>query len=149
MTKAFLNSTLIPTMLLAMLIGLETADAAGTAEPERRFVSTTVKAAGSRSTELYRVPTGMQLFVTQACQEHPAMYVEVGMRGDRISYNGHGCTKYVPGYVVTGGETLNCVNKSGQERTCVLIGMLEAAPKATAGGAKIYDVDRELGRKSE
>jgi hypothetical protein len=146
MTKAFLSFTLIPTMLLAMLIGFETADAAGM---ERRYVSTTVKAAGSRSTELYRVPSGMQLFVTQACQEHPAMYVEVGMRGDRISYNGHGCTKYAPGYVVSGGETLNCVNKSGQERTCVLIGMLEAAPKTTAGGAKIYDVDRELGRKSE
>jgi hypothetical protein len=149
MTKALLSFTLIPAMLLGMFIGFERADAASAAEPERRFVSTTVRAAGSRTTELYRVPSGMQLFVTQACQEHPAMYVEVGMRGDRISYNGHGCTKYSPGYVVTGGETLNCVNKSGQERTCVLIGMLEAAPNANRGGAKIYDVDRELGRQSE
>ena len=116
---------------------------------QARYVSTTVKAGGSRRTELYRVPTGMRLLVTQACQEHPAMYVEVGTRGDRISYNGHGCTKFDPGYAVAGGETLNCVNKSGQERTCVLVGLLESAPRVTAGGARFYDVDRELEQKRE
>ena len=90
-----------------------------------RNVSVSVEAGGSRSVALYQVPTGMTLLVTQACQEHPAMYVEVGTRGERISYNGHGCTQFRPGFAVSGGETLNCVNKSGEARTCVLLGRLE------------------------
>ena len=138
MTKAFLKFTLLPAMLLATLLGARAVDAAG---DQYKYVSTAVKAAGSRSTTLYTVPSGMRLLITQTCQEHPAMYVEVGERGDRISYNGHGCTKFEPGYAVTGGQTLNCVNKSGQERTCVLVGLLESAPRTTAGGARFYNVD--------
>jgi len=122
-----------------------TAHAAG---EQARYVSTSVKAGGSRSTELYRVPTGMRLMVRETCQEHPAMYVEVGERGDRISYNGHGCTRFDPGFAVPSGEVLNCVNKSGEERTCVLTGFLEpSAAHARTSGARFYDVDSELQRK--
>ncbi len=139
MTKAFVSLIVFPAMLLAMFLGVPGVDAAG---EQYQYLSTSVAAAGSRSTELYRVPSGMQLLVTQTCQEHPAMYVEVGDRGARISYNGHGCTKFDPGYLVAGGETLNCVNKSGQERTCVLVGVLEATARkaANGGGARFYDV---------
>ena len=149
MTKAFGRFTLFTTMILAMLAyRAVTADAAGEQQP--RYVSATIQAQGSRSVELYHVPTGMTLFVRETCQEHPAMYVEVGDRGDRISYNGHGCTRFDPGFAVPSGEVLNCVNKSGQERTCVLTGFLEpSAAHARASGARFYDVDRELGNKQE
>jgi hypothetical protein len=103
-------------------------------------VSVSVEAGGSRSVAIYRVPTGMMLFVTQACQEHPAMYVEVGARGHRLSYNGNGCTRFEPGFVVGSGEVLNCVNKSGEARSCVLLGRLEQGP-GRAEGARFYDVD--------
>jgi len=103
------------------------------------LVSATVEAGGSRKTELYRVPAGMRLLVTQACHEHPAMYVELGMGGERISYNGHGCTRFDPGFAVEGGETLNCVNKSGEARTCILLGVLEKSPNKRPG-ARFYDV---------
>jgi hypothetical protein len=110
------------------------------AAPEAvRNVSVSVEAGGSRSVALYSVPTGMTLLVTQACQEHPAMYVEVGNRGDRISYSGQGCTRFEPGFAVSGGQTLNCVNKSGESRTCVLIGQLERSAHRSPG-AKFYDV---------
>ena len=104
-----------------------------------RNVSVSIEAGGSRSVALYRVPTGMRLLVTQACQEHPAMYVELGARGERISYNGHGCTHFDTGFVVESGETLNCVNKSGQARTCLLLGLLEKSQRQSQG-ARFYDV---------
>ena len=139
MTKAFRNFTLVPAMMLAMIGSLAVrADAAG---EQLRYVSKTIQAGGSRSVELYRVPTGMTLLVRETCQEHPAMYVEVGDRGDRISYNGHGCTRFDPGFAVSSGGVLNCVNKSGEERTCVLTGFLEPSNGGRAvTGAKFYDV---------
>jgi hypothetical protein len=117
------------------------AHAAQDAASAARYVSVSIEADGSRSVALYRVPTGMRLLVTQACQEHPAMYVELGDRGQRISYNGHGCTKFSPGFAVEGGTTLNCVNKSGQSRSCVLLGMLEKSAPVARPGARFYDVE--------
>jgi len=115
------------------------ASASDDASSRPTLVSATVESGGSRTTELYRVPTGMRLLVTQACQEHPAMYVEVGMRGQRISYNGQGCTRFDPGFAVDGGETISCVNKSGEARTCILLGVLEKSPNKRPG-ARFYDV---------
>lgn len=117
------------------------APVASAAQDGPRHVSVSTEADGSRSVAMYRVPTGMTLLVTQACQEHPAMYVEVGDRGERISYNGHGCTRFEPGFAVPGGETLNCVNKSGQARTCVLLGLLEQSERGVPQGARIQEVD--------
>jgi hypothetical protein len=110
---------------------------------ELRHISRSVSTPGSREVELYRVPTGKQLIVKQACQENPAMYVSVGQRGDRISFSGHGCTHFDPGYIVAGGQSLYCVNKSGQSRNCVLMGMLKKSPDANTG-ARIIDVNEEL-----
>jgi hypothetical protein len=141
-----------PTLPLSFLAGLllplavaSTATATGDTTSRPTLVSVTVEAGASRSTELYRVPSGMRLMVTQACHEHPAMYVEMGMRGERISFNGHGCTRFDPGFAVEGGETLNCVNKSGEARTCILLGVLEASPHKKPG-AKFYDVSASAGR---
>jgi hypothetical protein len=110
-----------------------------------RHISRSVSTPGSREVELYRVPTGKQLVVKQACQENPAMYVSVGQRGDRISFSGHGCTHFDPGYVVAGGQSLYCVNKSGQSRNCVVMGMLRKSPGANPG-ARIMDVSEELSK---
>ena len=110
---------------------------------ELRHISRSVSTPGSREVELYKVPTGKQLIVKQACQENPAMYVSVGQRGDRISFSGHGCTHFDPGYIVAGGQSLYCVNKSGQSRNCVLMGMLQKSPNANPG-ARIMDVSEEL-----
>ena len=142
MTKAYRNFTLpiLAGALLLPVVVARNASAAGEkASPPPRLVSATVEAGSSRSTELYRVPSGMRLLVTQTCHEHPAMYVEIGMRGERISYNGHGCTRFDPGFAVEGGETLHCVNKSGEARTCILLGVLESSPNK-APGARFYDV---------
>jgi len=145
MSKAYRKLTLsiLATLLLPVAIA-GTASAAGDTTSRPTLVSVTVEAGGSRSTELYRVPTGMRLMVTQTCHEHPAMYVEIGMRGERISYNGHGCTRFDPGFAVEGGETLNCVNKSGEARTCILLGVLENSPNKRPG-ARFYDVSASAG----
>jgi len=145
MSKAYRELTLsiLATLLLPVAIA-GTASAAGDTTSRPTLVSVTVEAGGSRSTELYRVPTGMRLMVTQTCHEHPAMYVEIGMRGERISYNGHGCTRFDPGFAVEGGETLNCVNKSGEARTCILLGVLENSPNKRPG-ARFYDVSASAG----
>jgi len=145
MSKAYRKLTLsiLATLLLPVAIA-GTASAAGDTTSRPTLVSVTVEAGGSRSTELYRVPTGMRLMVTQTCHEHPAMYVEIGMRGERISYNGHGCTRFDPGFAVEGGQTLNCVNKSGEARTCILLGVLENSPNKRPG-ARFYDVSASAG----
>ena len=145
MSKAYRKLTLsiLATLLLPVAIA-GTASAAGDTTSRPTLVSVTVEAGGSRSTELYRVPTGMRLMVTQTCHEHPAMYVEIGMRGERISYNGHGCTRFDPGFAVEGGQTLNCVNKSGEARTCILLGVLESSPNKLPG-ARFYDVSASAG----
>ena len=112
---------------------------------DERYVSRSVQPGGSRSAELIRVPSGKQLLITQACQESPAMYVVVGERGNRISFNGNGCTHFRPGYLVAGGTSIYCVNKSAQARACVLMGKLQASEKASPG-AKFYDVSEELSK---
>lgn len=112
-----------------------------------RYVSHSVEVPGSRSETLVKVPVNKQLMITQTCQENPAMYVEIGeFDGDRISFNGNGCTHFEPGYLVDGGESVVCVNKSAQARSCVLMGMLRDNPKASPG-ARFYDVDDELKKK--
>jgi len=141
MSKAYRTFTLSMLAGALLLPVTFTRDASAGDETTSRptLVSATIEAGASRSTELYRVPSGMRLLVTQTCHEHPAMYVEIGMRGERISYNGHGCTKFDPGFAVEGGETLHCVNKSGEARTCIVLGVLERSPNR-APGARFYDV---------
>jgi hypothetical protein len=144
MSKAYRRFTL-PIVAAALLLPatgiVRNATAAGETTSQPRLISATVEAGSSRSTELYRVPTGMRLLITQTCNEHPSMYIEVGARGERISFNGrdHGCTRFEPGYAVDGGQILNCVNKSGETRTCMLLGFLESSPNK-APGARFYDV---------
>jgi hypothetical protein len=144
------------TLLAVALIVVAMTAAYGTAKaksdagnaPGVRHVSRSVNTPGSREAELIKVPVGKQLVVKQACQESPAMYVVVGDSDNRISFNGNGCTHFDPGYVVAGGETVYCVNKSAQARNCVLMGMLRKSPTANPG-ARFYDVEEELSKERE
>ena len=137
----------VATVAVALTAAYGTAVAKSNAAKGEQFrhISRSVSTPGSREVELYKVPTGKQLIVKQTCQENPAMYVSVGQRGDRISFSGHGCTHFDPGYVVAGGQSLYCVNKSGQSRNCVLMGMLGKSPTANSG-ARIIDVSDELSK---
>jgi hypothetical protein len=139
-----LTLSIMAAMLLP-IAGARIASAADETTSRATLVSVTVEAGSSRSAELYRVPSGMRLLVTQACQEHPAMYVELGTRGERISYNGNRCTRFEPGFAVEGGETIHCVNKSGETRNCVLLGVLERSPNKSPG-VKFYDVSASAGK---
>ena len=148
MPKAYRKLTLsiLTALLLPVAIPGAASAADGTAS-RPTLVSATVEAGSSRRVELYRVPTGMRLLITQTCNEHPSMYIEVGDRGERISFNGrdHGCTRFEPGFAVEGGEVLNCVNKSGETRTCILLGLLEGSPNKKPG-ARFYDVSASAQR---
>ena len=119
-----------------------------------KLISETRRAEGGTSVQLFAVPANKQLVLTQACVEHVSMYVAIG-RGlelDRVSFNGEGCTSFEPGFTLSGGTSVRCVNKSGQARNCAVIGILgDASGPATAAndsakkkGAKFYDVDAEL-----
>ena len=115
------------------------------------IVSKTLRADGGQAAAMYTVPMNKSLRLTQACVEHGAMYVAIGagVSFDRVSFSGQGCTQYQPGFALAGGTRIRCVNKSGQARSCAVVGVLVDGENAGPNrkNAKFFDVDEELGRR--
>ncbi len=97
------------------------------AEPE--VISSTATPNSGSVREMYKSPRRGEFLLTQACVEHGAMYVRNDESGARLTYGSAGCTHYDPGMRIAAGETLSCVNRSGQSRTCSLVGIVSGAPE--------------------
>jgi hypothetical protein len=138
-------------ILLFVSLSLLVAAAAGAAEQERssaissqeRLLSARVEARPGRTSEMYTVPSGMELVLRQACIPHTAMRVELGKDREELSFRGTGCTDFDPGLVVAGGESLYCKNLSGLSRNCMMVGMLRDSPDRNTG-AQFIDVDKAI-----
>jgi hypothetical protein len=103
-----------------------------------RVVSLSASTSPGESDAMYTVPWRSRLLITQACVEHVAMDVTLG---DRVlTYRKEGCTDFGPGFVVASGETLTCMNESGLERTCAVVGILEPVELPTGPRVRFYDV---------
>ncbi len=135
-----IGKAVLTTALLLFMV--PSAQSAGDAAAER-LISARVDARPGRTTEMYRVPGGMELVVTQACVSHAAVRVELGRDGEALNFGGIGCTAFGPGMPVAGGEALYCTNRSGAERNCMVIGMLRDDP-ARGEGAQFIDVDKAI-----
>lgn len=120
--------------------GAQSGDAGG-----QVLVSATQQAGSGARETIYRVAQGAELVVKQVCVDHPAVYVEVGRSRDRVSFRGSGCTSFNSGYVVAGGSDIRCLNRSGQRRSCSIMGVLHPRAHVRAG-AKFYDVEDELAK---
>jgi hypothetical protein len=136
----FNKALLITAALLFMVPTTQAADDEASAP---RLINARMEANPGRTTEMYRVPGGMELLVTQACVPHPAMQVELGRGGEKLTFSGAGCTEFGPGMRLGGGETIYCANRSGISRNCMMIGMLRDDPNR-GGGAEFIDVDEVL-----
>lgn len=111
---------------------------AGAAE----LISVMATPSSGKADALYTVPSRSRLLVTRACIEHSAMTVAIGMRSDNspLSFGRRGCTEYQPGFIVAAGETIYCDNRSGLERTCVLVGVVEDLPAFEKPRVRFYDL---------
>ena len=111
---------------------------AGAAE----LISVMASPTSGKTDTLYTVPSRSRLLVTRACVEHSAMTVEIGKRADHspLSFGRRGCTDYQPGFIVAAGETIYCDNRSGLERSCVLVGVVEDLPAYEKPRVRFYDV---------
>jgi hypothetical protein len=134
------GKAVLSTALLLFIV--PAAQSAGDAGADR-LISARIDARPGRTTEMYRVPGGMELVVTQACVTHAAVHVKLGRDGHALNFGGIGCTEFGPGMVVSGGEVLYCTNRSGVRRNCMMIGMLRDDP-ARGEGAEFIDVDEVL-----
>jgi hypothetical protein len=141
------SKTLFTTALL--LVAVTAAQAAGdeasagNQASADRLIRARVEAQPGRTAEMYRVPGGMRLVVTQACVPHPAMQVGLGRDGEKLTYDGAGCTQFLSGMTISSGEALYCSNRSGVSRNCMVIGMLHDDP-ARGRGAQFIDVDQAI-----
>jgi hypothetical protein len=107
-----------------------------------RLVSRTVSPGSGRQEVLFSVPNNSQLLITRACVQHTAMVIQVGDDKDRLSFGPRGCTDYMPGFVVAGGENIYCDNGSGLERTCALVGILESVPMQAGPRVRFHNLRR-------
>lgn len=110
---------------------------------EPTLVNARKEARPGRTTEMYRVPGGMELLVSQTCVPHPAVQVELGRDRQELSYSGAGCTRFGAGMRVGGGEAIYCTNRAGTAQNCMLIGMLRDDPNR-GDGALFIDVDKAV-----
>jgi len=115
---------------------------AARAPQQPQLVSITTSPGTGRHEVMYSVPRNSRLLVTNACIQHDAMSIAIGDDGDNLSYGASGCTYYNPGFAVAGGEDIYCENRSGLERTCALVGMLEELPRQTGRRVQILDLHR-------
>jgi len=133
---------------LSFAVLLATPALSASAQPGDRgevMVSATKRAGSGARETIYRVTPGAELVIKQVCVDHPAVYVEVGRSRDRVSFRGSGCTSFNPGYTVAGGSDVRCLNRSGQRRSCSIMGVLHERAGVRAG-AKFYDVEEELAK---
>lgn len=140
--KMFCKALLTTAIVLFLVPTTQAAE-----ESAARLISARAETAPGRSEELYRVPGGMELMVTQACVPHSAMRVELGRDGNSVTYHGTGCTDFVPGMRLTGGDSLYCRNLSGLRRNCMMMGMLRDDPER-GGGAQFIDVDEAIAKQN-
>jgi len=138
--KLFCKALLTTALLLFVVPTTHGAEDEGSAA---RLISARAETAPGRSEEMYRVPGGMELTLTQACVPHSAMQVILGRDGNSVSYQGTGCTGFAPGMKLSGGDTLYCRNLSGLRRNCMMMGMLRDDPNR-GGGAHFIDVDEAM-----
>lgn len=103
-----------------------------------QLISFTSSPSPGRTDTMYTVPSRSRLIVTQACVEHQAM--DVALNGNILTYGREGCTEFSPGLSVAGGQSLTCQNASGLERTCAVIGVLEAVPPPKGLRVKFFDL---------
>jgi hypothetical protein len=135
------NTATTAVILVGMLLGSSAfagreADVAAAG----KLLSVTSSPNAGQTEMMYRVPLRSRLVVTQACVQHTAMVIEVGDDDDRISFGARGCTNYLPGFVVAGGNTVSCDNGSGMERTCALVGIVEDLPAQTGQRVRFHDL---------
>jgi hypothetical protein len=91
-----LSKTLFAIALLLVAVPVAQAAGAKASAGDRdsadRLVTARAEAHPGRTTEMFRVPGGMRLVLTQACVPHPAMQVDLGGASDTLTYRGTGCT---------------------------------------------------------
>jgi hypothetical protein len=108
-----------------------------------QLLSARVESRPGRTTTMYTVPGAMELVLRQVCVPHGAMYVEMGRDREELSFRGTGCTDFMPGLVVSGGESIYCKNLSGLSRNCMMVGLLRDDPERGTG-AQFIDVDKAI-----
>jgi len=131
------NAWTTAVVLVAMLLTVP-ALAAGLEAEGGKLVSLTSTSSPGRTDTIYTVPPRSRLVVTQACVEHEAMDVTLG--DSVLTYGREGCTDFSPGFAVAGGQSITCQNDSGLERTCAVVGVLEAVPAPKGPRVRFYDV---------
>lgn len=136
---------LFVSLSLLVVAGVDAAEhgKSATADQSERLLSARVEARPGRTTAMYTVPGGMELVLRQACIPHTAMSVELGRDREELSFRGTGCTDFIPGLLVPGGESIYCKNLSGLSRNCMMVGMLRDDPQRSPG-AQFLDVDKAI-----
>jgi len=134
------NAWTTAVVLVAMLstVPAHAAGQGAVAAHDSQFVSFTSVTGPGQTDTLYTVPPRSRLLVTQACVEHNSMGVTLG--DSVLTYGTEGCTDFSPGFVIAGGKSIVCQNASGLDRTCAVVGVLEAVPVPKGPRVRFYDV---------
>jgi len=112
----------------AALALMAAAAQAGREPNTEQVINATAQPAPGETAVIYTAPSRGTFVLTQACTQHDAMYVQNGTTGARLTFGRYKCTRYEPGLVVEAGTRLDCVNKSGESRTCMIVGVTNSTP---------------------